>query len=228
YTGARYTIDRWRSWDSGFSMTVSDGGIVVSGGMFTQYIGKSLNGIYTLAAMTSSGTLYLLTANMNDAMTYEGNLGMGTPSDGVQAVSIGPGTYIWVALYEGSYTAEPLPPYVPKGYAAELAECQRYFRQIGAENASSNVHVGYAQAATTTVANGIVSIGNMRLVTPSYVLSGTVNLRNGATDISASISGLSIHYGIAYIQFSASGLTVGQNYAIRLISGAKLQFSADL
>ena len=33
----------------------------------------------------------------------------------------------WAALYEGSYTAETLPPYVPKGYAVELAECQRYF-----------------------------------------------------------------------------------------------------
>ena len=33
----------------------------------------------------------------------------------------------WAALYEGSYTADNLPPYVPKGYAAELAECQRYY-----------------------------------------------------------------------------------------------------
>lgn len=151
YTGAMYTIDRWRSWDSGFSMTISDGGIVVSGGMFTQYIGKSLNGIYTLAAMTSSGTLYMLTANMNDAMTYEGNLGMGTTSDGAQAVSIGPGTYIWAALYEGSYTADTLPPYVPKGYGAELSECQRYYFEVPAggaiisrtRNQSANVYAAY-------------------------------------------------------------------------------------
>lgn len=33
----------------------------------------------------------------------------------------------WAALYEGSYTAETLPPYVPKGYTVELAECQRYY-----------------------------------------------------------------------------------------------------
>lgn len=33
----------------------------------------------------------------------------------------------WAALYEGAYTADTLPPYVPKGYAAELAECQRYY-----------------------------------------------------------------------------------------------------
>lgn len=35
----------------------------------------------------------------------------------------------WAALYEGSYTADTLPPYTPKGYAAELAECQRYYWQ---------------------------------------------------------------------------------------------------
>ena len=36
----------------------------------------------------------------------------------------------WAALYEGSYTADTLPPYVPKGYAAELAECQRYYYRL--------------------------------------------------------------------------------------------------
>lgn len=38
--------------------------------------------------------------------------------------------FIWAALYEGTYTSDTLPPYVPKGYAAELAECQRYFEYI--------------------------------------------------------------------------------------------------
>lgn len=30
-------------------------------------------------------------------------------------------------VYEGEYTAETLPEYHPKGYGAELAECQRYY-----------------------------------------------------------------------------------------------------
>ena len=37
----------------------------------------------------------------------------------------------WAALYEGSYDASTLPAYQPKGYAAELAECQRYYRTMG-------------------------------------------------------------------------------------------------
>ena len=36
----------------------------------------------------------------------------------------------WAALYEGSYTADTLPQYVPKGYAAELAECKKYFQRF--------------------------------------------------------------------------------------------------
>jgi hypothetical protein len=38
---------------------------------------------------------------------------------------------VWAALYEGEYTVETLPEYHPKGYGAELAECQRYFERIG-------------------------------------------------------------------------------------------------
>lgn len=37
--------------------------------------------------------------------------------------------FMWFALYEGEFTKETLPAYVPKGYAAELAECQRYFQK---------------------------------------------------------------------------------------------------
>lgn len=36
----------------------------------------------------------------------------------------------WIRLIPGTYTAENLPPYVPKGYAVELAECQRYAVKI--------------------------------------------------------------------------------------------------
>lgn len=127
YTGIGYTIDRWRTWDSGFSMAVDGNSIASLGGSFVQYTGKRLSGIHTLAAMTSTGTLYLYTADIGEAVSYSGNLGMGIDLNGVNVISIAPGTYIWAALYEGEYTAETLPPYVPKGYAAEMAECQRYF-----------------------------------------------------------------------------------------------------
>ena len=42
---------------------------------------------------------------------------------------------VWAALYEGSYTADTLPAYQPKGYAAELAACQQRFHVYATENA---------------------------------------------------------------------------------------------
>ena len=37
----------------------------------------------------------------------------------------------WAAVYEGEYTPETLPPYMPKGRAAEELECSRYCFSLG-------------------------------------------------------------------------------------------------
>lgn len=129
YTGSAYTIDRWRSWNNEFSMTINDGNLSWSGGSIVQYFDTVLTGVHTLAVMGSNGALYLYSADMSQSFSYSTVLGMGTDNAGKSAVSIGDGTYIWAALYEGSYTADTLPPYVPKGYAAELAECKRYYER---------------------------------------------------------------------------------------------------
>ena len=43
-------------------------------------------------------------------------------------------------LYEGTYTAETLPPFVPRPYAVELAECRRYYRQKVFEQVVASVN----------------------------------------------------------------------------------------
>lgn len=43
----------------------------------------------------------------------------------------------WVALYESEYTIDTLPEYQPKGYAAEFAECLRYYRRSWSGEISS-------------------------------------------------------------------------------------------
>ena len=63
----------------------------------------------------------------------------------------------WAALYEGEYTAETLPPYVPKGYAAELAECLRYYRRIKADNET------FAGYAANGVAYAFIPLQMMRI-----------------------------------------------------------------
>ncbi len=86
-----------------------------------------------IASGTTSSSVgtYIQTAvdNINIAL-YKAD---GSDNWCVQISNTGTATHIpvyWAALYEGAYTADTLPEYVPKGYAAELAECQRYYRTV--------------------------------------------------------------------------------------------------
>jgi len=54
----------------------------------------------------------------------------------------------YVALYEGEYTADNIPPYVYKGYAAELTECMRYYREDPVLELNLTGAVGYKQINT--------------------------------------------------------------------------------
>lgn len=85
-----------------FAVCLSDGTVHVCSGVYTKT---------TITAVKDSGT-WLIDIHEGEVriIVVEGSV-----------------TIKWAALYEGAFTAETLPPYVPKGYAAELAECQRYY-----------------------------------------------------------------------------------------------------
>lgn len=86
------------------------------------------------------------------------------------------GTYIWAALYEGTYTAETLPPYVPKGYAAELAECRRYYKRFTSPN-SAIICAGYVTASTKCIYINALDNYPMRIDKPSCSFSGNITVR---------------------------------------------------
>lgn len=228
YIGDVYTIDRWSLWgDLGTeSLAIENGHIALntetsSVVALAQRFAKGYfdeNKTYTLAYADTNGKIH----TSNNPVTYLDEF------DYVQIVASEWIGVVWAALYEGEYTADNLPPYVPKGYAAELAACQWYCRTIGAGGANGNMHAGYAQAATTTVLNACITIGDMRLLSPSYTLVGDFVLRKGTTDVAASITGMTIHNGVAYIQFSVTNVTVGDMYAVRFVSGGHIIISADL
>ena len=48
-------------------------------------------------------------------------------ADGAVTITSSGGVLKWAALYGGVYSAATMPDYQPKGYGAELAECQRYY-----------------------------------------------------------------------------------------------------
>ena len=84
----------------------------------------------------------------------------------------------WAALYEGTYTNDTLPPYVPKGYSAELAECKRYYEVINAGMKYGGFSCGVMNTATS--AYFLIPYSEKRIV-PSVVLTGTFRVYvNGA------------------------------------------------
>ena len=128
YNGITYTIDRWRSWDSNNITTVNDGNISVSVHI-VQNIPKNRfkNGsAYTIALCASDGTIYVnsgvYTPDAEDFGDWTHTWVEITDSGDV-AIYLRNGTYIWAALYEGAYTADTLPAYVPKGKHVEMLNC---------------------------------------------------------------------------------------------------------
>lgn len=153
YTGTCYGLDRWKLgiWGENPTVTIGNGYITLAsdvtndtGGTMRQYLPREsliIGRAYTFAALMTSGSVILKTFIMAENLEYsEGartdgafsTIGGGTGSPYCQlSLEVGcSASFVWAALYEGSYTAETLPPYVPKGYAVELAECRRYYREL--------------------------------------------------------------------------------------------------
>lgn len=83
------------------------------------------------AAFYINNTLYVLNFTANGADNGSGAIWVNKQSDGtymfiVSSIPAG-GIVSEPVLYIGTYTADTLPPYVPKGYTAELAECSRWY-----------------------------------------------------------------------------------------------------
>ena len=136
YTNNGYTIDRWELYSG--AVGVSSLGYITTSGQMYQKIAVPTDKVYTFAIENDAGIALVtgIPANGIHSATLGNVLIKLATISGYVEVVIEPseghnvaGAY-WAALYEGSYTADTLPPYVPKGYAAELVECMRYYYRL--------------------------------------------------------------------------------------------------
>ena len=136
YTNNGYTIDRWELYSG--AVGVSSLGYITTSGQMYQKIAIPTVIVYTFAIENDAGIALVtgIPANGIHSATLGNALIKLATISGYVEVVIEPseghnvaGAY-WAALYEGSYTAETLPPYVPKGYTAELVECMRYYYRL--------------------------------------------------------------------------------------------------
>ena len=182
YTNNGYTIDRWELYSG--AVGVSSLGYITTSGQMYQKIAISTDKMYTFAIENDAGIALVtgIPANGIHSATLGNALIKLATISGYVEVVIEPseghnvaGAY-WAALYEGSYTADTLPPYVPKGYAAELAACLRYFERLGETYSSVLGNAVYAKSGAASI---IISIPYFpkRIKHPTIVVSDASQYR---------------------------------------------------
>ena len=142
YTANGYTIDRWIIWsESGQpALTVGSGAVYWRGYMF-QLLTIDRDAIYTLAIRTDDGRTACVSGRPSQGIYYNvDNVSIGLTLYGGENVEAYMRTLddaqafgaVWAALYEGAYTTDTLPHYMPRPYAVELAECRRWYLPLDA------------------------------------------------------------------------------------------------
>ena len=149
-----------------------------------------------LTGDASSGGKYWLSLNKGDNLTYWYCI-----LDAYADITVK-----CTALYEGEYTAETLPPYVPKGYAEELAECLRYYRKIKSNNETFS---GYA---ANGVAYAFIPLQAMRIA-PTVTVSGkfyyTLGSAQGTATETATAHNANANRVVVKCAVSVTGICTG-------------------
>ena len=227
YVGSKYTIDRWAIWsdDGSADATVEIGGVALNPNSSTT---ASFSQRFKKGAL--SGTAYTLAFLDADGVIHINNNPVNTDNDSFDYVDIEISAWrkvVWVALYEGEYTSETLPPYVPKGYAAELAECQRYYLRLVGDPA------GYGQ--TYEVGNNALFIiptpSTMRVLPTLDLGGGKATVRCCGSDyVGASVQGYKLSKNAVVYTVSANGIPGKEACGIYINYSATGHFalSADL
>lgn len=150
-----------------------------------------------LTGDASSGGKYWLSLNKGDNLTYWYCI-----LDAYADITVK-----CMALYEGEYTAETLPPYVPKGYAAELAECLRYYRKIKANNET------FAGYAANGVSYAFIPLTQSMRIAPTVTGGGkfyyTLGSAQGTTTETATAHNANANRVVVKCAVSVTGICTG-------------------
>lgn len=237
-----YTIDRWAAYESGCAVTASDDGIQLNGALYqpiSKETARRYNGKTVTIAAKIGGNVYSAHGVVNQAGSYNVTASVDTPYGKLLLTCENANTLFftirnntsavveWAALYEGEYTAETLPEYHPKGYAVELAECQRYFQRI--EFSWQILAVASPRTAATT-RSGMILPQMPRISIPTCTYAGS-NAVLASTEGNKIITELKpvARGNIMRIECTAESVTAGMPYAIYGNSSSEyIDISADL
>lgn len=220
-----YTIDRWRTWSATAEVSISDQGLTTNATLY-QYLDIDQNATYTAAVCKADGSIVCISGIPKDGFSWS-PITVVVGSNKLVAFTFTAGTYKWAALYKGAFTKDTLPAYTPKGYAAELAECQRYYREIKATENPLSVGVGVAVSSALYLP---LYVGPMR-IKPTVTYAGIA--ATNADVSSANVNGLSlfdydVQSGHSTLKLTASSTLTNQNmYRVAVMTDGYIRFSAD-
>ena len=258
YTGDGYTIDRWSISNAYSNVNVANGGVVFSAEGGTAYPRQlidfaALKGkTVTAAVCLSDGSIYCDSGTIPTVAPTEqtvfataafGNcyfvIDMLANAETVRFLFTVPDgesiTLKWAALYEGEYTTETVPKYMPKGYAAELAECQRYFCRFAPTRTDSYSRCGYGAKTgdTTTCITLFLPVKMREGLLPTVVHSGaSLYYYTGSGEDVTTISSLALNSEVcnlvSLVLTPASSIPSGSETWLQLAGNGYLDFSKDL
>lgn len=231
YSGNQYTIDRWRAYSSSAQIIVGSGFVTIESSALMQYLDADPAKVYTAAVRRADGGVVVASGTFADGF---GNAALGIRCGiandmcrfMMEAVL---GRVVWAALYEGSYTADTLPAYVPKGYAAELLECQRYYLRL-----SQGAGQPLAFGGTYGTGNGRMKTPTpctMRLAPTITAGKGVGNLRvicNGTQYAATAIGGVQAKADGVLYQVTANGLPSAHAATLIFATEDVLELNAEL
>ena len=239
-----YFLDRWvNQTGEARSFMLSTSGIGLPPPMtLLQKIEKIEAGkIVTFAIKLSDGTIATLTGTVRYTSDGSwtrfatishsfGDMYMETMNGFVNVVVYNTETITieWAALYEGSYTADTLPPYVPKEAHVEKANCGYRFIRIGSDIYTP---IGMAQADNATSLSCLIPLPyaiNTDAV-PTITLEGIMMARSAGNyiDINKIEMNSPGEYQIS-VWLNGINFEAGKAYDVFLQPGAHLNISRDL
>ena len=192
-----YAADRW----------ILDSGTV----SYEAGVGLTLNGTIRQKLEfppTGNATAFVGMASGEASIRYE---------DGAVTITSSGGVLKWAAMYGGVYSAATMPEYQPKGYRAELAECQRYFYNFLYSNG-----IYFPAIANTDQIPGFLFPVEMR-VAPTMTISylSVWDTRGFVSLLDSISSNRATKGGLQYIQLTSTLPNIG-------LIALNAEFSADL
>lgn len=232
-----YRIDRWYTTEprtiellpNGIKIGIAQNGI--TGGLSQRLEHFEVGEKVTFATQDDNGNLCIATVALSDDTDAWVDVGNGVVlraiclnGNGIFSIGVTDEskTFCWAALYEGEYTAETLPEYQPKGYGAELAECQRYYRQLDRECIGTGYSFGDGHGAAMHLPF------TMRVLFPTLVWTyGTIYCRVNGVDYAVNDDAhTDSKDGGNHIVFFKEGIP--GKYAAAFYSTEPVALSADL